>query len=153
VHLRGRAAAASTADLQLGWSMPSGSTILRSMWGGGEDATGGPTGWTTAMFRSVATDAGLPHGMSGTGAPRPLFEDVDLVPGDARRAGRRAGRQGNLEEACATWSHALDAMHGVRSRRTRQVAIDMRSVLSPFRRRGIRTVAELDARAVSYLRE
>lgn len=82
VHLRGRAAAASTADLQLGWSMPSGSTILRTMWGGGEDATGGPTGWTTAMFRSAATDAGLPYGMSGTGAPRPFFEDVDLVAGD-----------------------------------------------------------------------
>ena len=62
-------------------------------------------------------------------------------------------RQGNIEEACATWAHALDAMHGVRSRRTRQVAIDMRSVLSPFRRRGLRTVTELDARAASYLQE
>ena len=62
-------------------------------------------------------------------------------------------RQGNIEEACATWSRALDAMDGVRSGRTRQVAVDMRSVLSPFRRRGIRAVAELDARAASYLRE
>lgn len=62
-------------------------------------------------------------------------------------------RQGNLDEACASWSRALDAMEGVRSGRTRQVAVDMRSVLSPFRQRGIRAVAELDARAASYLRE
>lgn len=61
-------------------------------------------------------------------------------------------RQGSIEEACATWSRALDAMDGVRSGRTRQVAVDMRSVLSPFRQRGIRAVAELDARAASYLR-
>lgn len=62
-------------------------------------------------------------------------------------------RRGNIEEACATWSRALDAMDGVRSGRTRQVAVEVRSVLSPFRRRGIRPVAELYARAASYLRE
>jgi hypothetical protein len=62
-------------------------------------------------------------------------------------------RQGNVEDACGTWSRALDAMDGVRSGRTRQVAFDMRAVLSPFRRRRIRAVAELDARAASYLRE
>lgn len=60
-------------------------------------------------------------------------------------------RQGGLEEACATWSNALNAMDGIRSGRTRQVAADMRSVLSPFRRRGLRAVAELDARAADYL--
>jgi len=62
-------------------------------------------------------------------------------------------RQGNIEEACATWSRALDAMDGVRSGRTRLVAVDMRSILSPIRRRGIRAVAEVDARAASYLRQ
>lgn len=60
-------------------------------------------------------------------------------------------RQGGIEEACATWSQALDAMDGVRSGRTRQVAADMRSTLSPFRGRGLRVVAELDARAAGYL--
>jgi len=61
-------------------------------------------------------------------------------------------RQGSIEQACATWGRALDAMDGVRSGRTRQVVIDMRSVLSPLRRRGIPAVAELDIRAASYLR-
>lgn len=61
--------------------------------------------------------------------------------------------QGNIEEACATWSRALDAMDGVRSGRTRRVVHDIRSVLSPLRQRGIRAVTELDARAAIYLRE
>jgi hypothetical protein len=62
-------------------------------------------------------------------------------------------RQGNLEEACATWSGALDAMEGVRSGRTRQVAGEMRSVLSSFRQRGVRAVNDVDARAAAYLAE
>jgi hypothetical protein len=60
-------------------------------------------------------------------------------------------RSGNLDEACATWSTALCAMDGVHSARTRQVAMDMRSALSPFRRRGIPAAAELDTRASAYL--
>lgn len=60
-------------------------------------------------------------------------------------------RQGAIEEACSTWSSALDAMDGIRSGRTRQVASNMRSVLSPFRQRGIRTVVELDARVALHL--
>jgi hypothetical protein len=60
-------------------------------------------------------------------------------------------RQGELEEACATWLRSLDAMEGVRSGRTRQVASEMRAVLSPFRQRGSRAVAEVDARAERYL--
>lgn len=60
-------------------------------------------------------------------------------------------RRGGIEEACATWSSALDAMEGVRSARTRQVAVDMRSVLSQFRRRGIRMASDIDTRAASYL--
>lgn len=60
-------------------------------------------------------------------------------------------RQGGIEAACATWSTALDAMDGVRSGRTRQVAAQMRATLSPFRGRGIRAVAEVDARAAAYL--
>ncbi|MET9347815.1 Tat pathway signal protein [Streptomyces termitum] len=55
--------------------------------------------------------------------------------------------QGSLEAACQTWSLALDAMKGVQSGRTRDAALTMRAVLSPFRARGIPSVAEVDARA------
>jgi hypothetical protein len=60
-------------------------------------------------------------------------------------------RRGALDEACATWSQALDAMEGIRSGRTRRVAEDIHATLGPFRQRGLRTVAELDTRAADYL--
>ncbi|MFY1595087.1 Tat pathway signal protein [Micromonospora sp. WMMD737] len=60
-------------------------------------------------------------------------------------------RQGEIEEACATWSRSLDAMDGVRSGRTRQVAAEMRAALSPYKRRSGRYVQDVDARAKLYL--
>lgn len=60
-------------------------------------------------------------------------------------------RRGDLDQACATWSVALDTMDGVRSGRTRRVATDMRAMLAPLRRRGVPAAAELDARAARYL--
>ncbi|MEU8137019.1 Tat pathway signal protein [Streptodolium elevatio] len=58
---------------------------------------------------------------------------------------------GAIEEACATWTRALENMEGIRSGRTRQTVVDMRRALSPFRRRGVRLVSELDTRAAEYL--
>ncbi|GGU56016.1 Tat pathway signal protein [Streptomyces albospinus] len=60
--------------------------------------------------------------------------------------------QGRLDEACATWNQALDAMAGVQSGRARDVIVRMQSDLSPVRRRGGRHVAELDRRAREMLR-
>ncbi|WP_308218195.1 Tat pathway signal protein [Streptomyces sp. RKCA744] len=58
----------------------------------------------------------------------------------------------SVEEACATWSGLLDAMEeGIYSGRARQAVYDVRKLLSPYRHRGIPVVAELDARAASYL--
>ncbi|MCU4745606.1 MULTISPECIES: Tat pathway signal protein [unclassified Streptomyces] len=62
-------------------------------------------------------------------------------------------RQGAIEEACSTWSRALDAMDGIRSARARRTALDMRLALSPVRARGIPVVSELDRRASTYLIE
>ncbi|MGY4973153.1 Tat pathway signal protein [Streptomyces nigrescens] len=62
-------------------------------------------------------------------------------------------RQGAIEEACATWSRALDSMDGIHSARARRTATDMRRALSPVRGRGISVVAELDHRAAAYLAE
>ncbi|WP_328332999.1 hypothetical protein OHA70_15430 [Kribbella sp. NBC_00382] len=60
-------------------------------------------------------------------------------------------RSGNIEEACGTWSEALDTMDGIHSGRARQAVRDMRSGLSIYRAKGIRSVAELDSRAARYL--
>lgn len=60
-------------------------------------------------------------------------------------------RRGEIDQACSTWSNALDAMDGIHSGRTRQAVVDMRAALSAFRRRGIPATVELDARAAVYL--
>lgn len=60
-------------------------------------------------------------------------------------------RAGNIDQACDTWSQALDAMDGIRSGRTRQVAQNMRAVLAPLRPRGLRRADEVDERAAAYL--
>ena len=60
-------------------------------------------------------------------------------------------RRGEIDQACFTWSSALDAMDGIHSGRTRQAVVDMRAALSAFRRRGIPATVELDARACAYL--
>ncbi|MFF8531650.1 Tat pathway signal protein [Streptomyces sp. NPDC015532] len=60
---------------------------------------------------------------------------------------------GNVEEACATWSRALDAMEdGIYSGRARQRVVEMRQLLTPYRHRGIPVAAELETRAADYLR-
>ncbi|MCF3142192.1 Tat pathway signal protein [Streptomyces platensis] len=60
--------------------------------------------------------------------------------------------QGGVEEACATWTSVLDAMEdGIYSGRARQRVVDMRHLLSPYRKRGIPAVGVLDARAALYL--
>ncbi|MEU8954853.1 Tat pathway signal protein [Streptomyces sp. NPDC048518] len=61
-------------------------------------------------------------------------------------------QRGNLDEACATWSEALDAMAGIQSGRTRDVVVRIQSDLSPVRQRGGRHVTELDRRARDMLR-
>lgn len=60
---------------------------------------------------------------------------------------------GAVEEACETWSRALDAMEeGIYSGRARQRVLEMRHLLSPYRRRGIPAAVELESRAAEYLR-
>lgn len=61
-------------------------------------------------------------------------------------------RQGHLDRACATWSTALDTMTGIQSGRVRDTVVRMRRALSPVRRRGGSTAAELDERARQMLR-
>ncbi|MFC7246967.1 Tat pathway signal protein, partial [Catellatospora aurea] len=65
--------------------------------------------------------------------------------------GAAQARRGDIDEACATWSRALDAMEGVHSARARQTVVEMRRALSPFRRRNNTTTSEIDSRAAAYL--
>lgn len=58
-------------------------------------------------------------------------------------------RSSELEQACTTWTSALDAMDGVQSGRTRNVARDIRATVAPYRH--IAGVSEIDERAANYL--
>lgn len=60
-------------------------------------------------------------------------------------------RQHAIEEACTIWSRSLDAMQTVRSARTRDVALQIRSALSPYRGRRLATIDVVDRRAAEYL--
>lgn len=57
---------------------------------------------------------------------------------------------GRLDQACATWSEALDAMADIRSARARSTVITMRRVLEPLVPSDP-GAADLDARAANYL--
>ncbi|MFI8938291.1 hypothetical protein [Streptomyces syringium] len=65
--------------------------------------------------------------------------------------GRAQCAQGHIEQACATWGRALDAMTGVRSSRTRQAVTAIRTDLNRFRGRDTRAARELDERARTWL--
>lgn len=57
--------------------------------------------------------------------------------------------QGKVDEACATWSAALDGMAGIRSARTRDSIDSMRRRIAVFRGRGLVAARRLDARAAA----
>lgn len=60
-------------------------------------------------------------------------------------------RQGDLEQACATWSSALSAMGTVQSGRTRRVARDIRATVAPHLGPAVAGVAEVHQQAAEYL--
>ncbi|SDG41454.1 hypothetical protein SAMN05421505_10455 [Sinosporangium album] len=60
--------------------------------------------------------------------------------------------QGGIEQACATWSSALDHMDGVASARARKAVVGIRRDLVRFRTRGLRCAQQLDEYAVELLR-
>lgn len=65
--------------------------------------------------------------------------------------GEAQAARGNLDQACATWSDALDAMYGVRSARARQTVETMRGILQPAGLGADPAMSELDHRAATYL--
>ncbi len=60
-------------------------------------------------------------------------------------------RQGDLEQACATWSSALSAMGRVQSGRTRGVARDIRAAVALHLGSAVAGVAEVHQQAAEYL--
>ncbi|MEU7217956.1 hypothetical protein [Nocardia iowensis] len=65
--------------------------------------------------------------------------------------GNVQAQSGDLEQACATWKSALNAMVGVQSGRTRNVAREIRATVAPYLGRPIADIQEIDEQAADYL--
>ncbi len=59
---------------------------------------------------------------------------------------------GSLDEACHSWAQALNFMDGIRSGRTRQVAVAVRNALRPHLPNATAVVIDVDMRAAEHLR-
>ncbi|MBD3009668.1 hypothetical protein IEJ02_37935 [Streptomyces sp. 5-10] len=84
-------------------------------------------------------------------ASRPAGTYARIVALDLVAAAESQLKQGSVEEACTTWSRAMDRMDGVASARTRKAVRNIRRNLAPYRSRGLRCAADLDERATSFL--
>ncbi|RLV79104.1 hypothetical protein D3C57_112005 [Streptomyces rapamycinicus NRRL 5491] len=84
-------------------------------------------------------------------ASRPSGTYARIVALDLVAAAESQLNQGSVEEACTTWSRAMDRMDGVASARTRKAVRNIRRNLAPYRSRGLRCAADLDERATSFL--
>ncbi|WP_432252272.1 hypothetical protein [Streptomyces sp. HNM1019] len=84
-------------------------------------------------------------------ASRPAGNYARIVALDLVAAAESQLNQGSVEEACTTWSRAMDRMDGVASARTRKAVRNIRRNLAPYRSRGLRCAADLDERATSFL--
>jgi transcriptional regulator with XRE-family HTH domain/tetratricopeptide (TPR) repeat protein len=60
---------------------------------------------------------------------------------------------GDIDEACATWSMALDVIEdgAIYSGRARQTIAEMRRLVAPLKHRKIPAIAEIDERGAKYL--
>lgn len=58
--------------------------------------------------------------------------------------------RGHLERACDVWGQALQLLDGVDSARARDAVAEIRTALSPFRRRGIAEAASTDTMAAHW---
>ncbi|MGW0068307.1 hypothetical protein ACWDUI_12670 [Streptosporangium sandarakinum] len=84
-------------------------------------------------------------------ASRPPATYARVVALDLVAQAEMQAAQGGVEQACAIWNRALDAMDGVQSVRTRKAVATMRRRLTPFRARGLRCAQDLDERAIDFL--
>lgn len=106
---------------------------------------------TAKVFARIGDYAAAEHRYKQAVAGRPEAQYQRVNALSTASAASMQCAQGALEQACATWSHALDTMTGIRSARTRTAVTDMRTDLRSLRRRGVKAAADLDERAAAWL--
>ncbi|MGC5011436.1 hypothetical protein ACLQ2R_11790 [Streptosporangium sp. DT93] len=108
---------------------------------------------TAKVFETLGDRRGAAEQYAVAAASRPPGTYARIVALDLVAQAEMQAAQGGVEQACATWGRAMDAMDGVHSVRARKAVLAMRRSLTPFRARGLRCAQELDGRAVDFLRD
>ncbi|MFE7659745.1 hypothetical protein [Streptomyces celluloflavus] len=87
---------------------------------------------TAKVFETLG-DRRRAAAMYGAATSRPPGTYARIVALDLVAQAEMQAAEGSVEEACATWSRAIDHMDGVQSKRTRKAVGNMRRDLSRFR--------------------
>ncbi|MET7344632.1 hypothetical protein [Streptomyces sp. NPDC005547] len=108
---------------------------------------------TAKVFETLGdrTRAAAMYGAAAASRPPGTYARIIALDLVAQAEMQAAG--GSIEQACATWSRAMDHMEGVQSKRTRKAVSTMRRDLGRFRTRGLRCAVALDERARTYLND
>jgi len=102
---------------------------------------------TAKVYETLSDHRAAAEQYAHAATSRPADTYARIVSLDLVASAEMHLRRGGIEQACATWSQALDHMDGVRSTRTRKAIITMRGHLTRFHARGLRYATELDERA------
>lgn len=106
---------------------------------------------TAKVYETLGEHQAAAEHYAHAAATRPRPSYARIVALDLVASAEMQLRRDNIEEACATWTRALDHMNGVRSARTHKAVTRLRSDLAPVRARGLRCTTELDERARDLL--
>jgi hypothetical protein len=106
---------------------------------------------TAKVFETLGDRRSAARQYATAAASRPGTTYARIIALDLVAQAEQQAGQGSIEQACATWGHAIDTMAGVRSARTLKAVRALRSDLRLYRDRGVRIAAELDERARVFL--
>ncbi|MGW2866454.1 hypothetical protein [Streptomyces sp. NPDC001205] len=106
---------------------------------------------TAKVFETLGDRPNSARSYATAAASRPGATYARIIALDLVAQAEQQAKQGGIEQACATWSRAIDTMAGVRSTRTLKAVRTLRSDLRPYRARGVRVAAELDEHARIFL--
>ncbi|MFD7169024.1 hypothetical protein [Streptomyces violascens] len=106
---------------------------------------------TAKVFETLGDCPNSAGSYATAAASRPRATYARIIALDLVAQAEQQAKQGGIEQACATWSRAIETMAGVRSTRTLKAVRTLRSDLRPYRARGVRAAAELDEHARIFL--
>lgn len=106
---------------------------------------------TAKVYETLGDYSAAANQYARAATARPATTYARIVSLDLVAGAEMQLKRGRIEEACQTWSRAIDHMDGVQSVRTRKAVKSMRKDLARFRARGVRCAAELDERAIDFL--